>query len=120
MVKTGTYAEPWSADTRLSRVDYRDVAEAAAIALMEDRLLYGAFELCAEGDLNRREVVTLMGEVPSKCASPCSLVPYQIRSGHQTTTWRGERRNQHGSYCACQSPSASNPAAARSVRASWK
>jgi uncharacterized protein YbjT (DUF2867 family) len=39
VVKTGVFAEPWSADTRFSRVDYRDVAEVAAIALTEDRLL---------------------------------------------------------------------------------
>ena len=46
VTQTGVYAEPWSAETRLRRVDYRDVAEAAAIALTEDRLLFG--------DLGRR------------------------------------------------------------------
>jgi uncharacterized protein YbjT (DUF2867 family) len=45
IVKTSVIAEPWSNDTRLSRVDYRDVAEVAAIALTEERLLYGTFEL---------------------------------------------------------------------------
>ena len=50
-------------DTRFSRVDYRDVAEAAAIALTEDRLLYGTFELCAEGWLNRKDVAAIIGEV---------------------------------------------------------
>ena len=49
IIKSGVVAEPWSNDTRFSRVDYRDVAEVAAIALTEDRLLYGTFELCAEG-----------------------------------------------------------------------
>ena len=44
-------------------MDYRDVAEAAAIALTEDRLLNGTFELCAEGDLDRRGMAALMGEV---------------------------------------------------------
>ena len=61
--QTGVYAEPWSNDTRFSRVDYRDVAEVAAIALTEDRLLYGTFQLCAEGNLNRREVAALMSQV---------------------------------------------------------
>lgn len=78
VVKTGAYAEPWSADTRISRVDYRDVAEAAAIALMEDRLLYGAFELCAAGDLNRREVATLMGEVLGCTVEAASLSAEKI------------------------------------------
>ncbi len=61
VVETGTLAEPWSCDTRFSRVDYRDVAEVAAIALTEDRLLYGTFELCADGWLNRHEVAALIG-----------------------------------------------------------
>lgn len=55
-------AEPWSCETRFSRVDYRDVAEAAAAALTEDRLLNGTFELCAAGEFNRHDVAALMGE----------------------------------------------------------
>jgi len=62
IVKTGVVAEPWSNDTRFSRVDYRDVAEVAAKALLEDQLLYGTFELCAEGWLNRHDVAALIGE----------------------------------------------------------
>lgn len=63
VLKTGTYGEPWSEETRFSRVDYRDVAEVAAIALTEDRLLYGTYQLCAEGNFNRKEIVALMSEV---------------------------------------------------------
>jgi uncharacterized protein YbjT (DUF2867 family) len=63
IVETGVLAEPWSVDTRFSRVDYRDVAEAAAIALTEDRLLYGTFDLCAKGWLNRKDVAVIIGEV---------------------------------------------------------
>ena len=60
IVETGVVAEPWSNDTRFSRVDYRDVAEVAAIALTEDRLLYGTFELCADGWLDRYDVASLI------------------------------------------------------------
>jgi uncharacterized protein YbjT (DUF2867 family) len=63
IVETAVLAEPWSVDSRFSRVDYRDVAEAAAIALTEDRLLYGTFELCAEGWLDRKDVAAIIGEV---------------------------------------------------------
>ncbi len=63
VVKNGTFGEPWSDETRFTRVDYRDVAEVAAIALTEDRLLYGTYQLCSEGNLNRKEVAALMGEV---------------------------------------------------------
>ena len=66
VVESGQYGEPWSAETRFSRVDYRDVAEVAAIALTEDRLNYGTFELSAPGQLNRHEVAALMSEVAGK------------------------------------------------------
>lgn len=63
VIDTGVFAEPWSLDTRFSRVDYRDVAEVAALALTSDRLNFGTFELCAEGDLDRRDVAAMMTEV---------------------------------------------------------
>lgn len=63
IVATGALAEPWSCDTRFSRVDYRDVAEVAAIAATENRLLYGTFELCAEGWLDRHDVAALLTQV---------------------------------------------------------
>ena len=63
ITRSGLLSELWSAETRFSRVDYRDVAETAAIALTEDRLLYGTFELCAEGWLNRHDVAALASEV---------------------------------------------------------
>ena len=68
--QTATYGEPWSNETRFSRVDYRDVAEVAAIALTEDRLLYGTFELSAEGHLNRHHVAALMGQVLGRTIVP--------------------------------------------------
>jgi uncharacterized protein YbjT (DUF2867 family) len=69
----GVFGEPWSTETRFSRVDYRDVAEVAAIALTEDRLLYGTFELCAEGNLNRHDLAELMGEVLGKPVKPIKV-----------------------------------------------
>jgi uncharacterized protein YbjT (DUF2867 family) len=68
--ESGMFGEPWSTETCFSRVDYRDVAEVAAIALTEDRLLYGKFELCAEGNLNRPELAELMGEVLGRPVKP--------------------------------------------------
>lgn len=62
IVRDGVFAEPYPVDTRIARVDYRDVAEVAAIALTEDRLAYGSFELCAPGRFNRREIVAMAGE----------------------------------------------------------
>lgn len=75
IVERGVVAEPWSDDTRFSRVDYRDVAEAAAMALTEDRLLYGTFELCADGWLNRHEVADLISEVLDRRITPQRIDP---------------------------------------------
>jgi uncharacterized protein YbjT (DUF2867 family) len=63
VAQAGVFAEPYSAEKRATRVDYRDVAEVEAIALTEDRLLYGTFELGADGNLNRHDVAAIMGEV---------------------------------------------------------
>jgi uncharacterized protein YbjT (DUF2867 family) len=60
--RTGVFAEPYSNLSRICRVDYRDVAEVAGMALCEDRLSFGTFELCAEGHLNRFEVAALMAQ----------------------------------------------------------
>jgi len=78
VMSTGTYAEPWSAETRFSRVDYRDVAEVAALALTEDRLIFGTFELCAEGHFNRKDVAALMSEVLGRTIEAASPVQGRI------------------------------------------
>ena len=38
VAQTGVFAEPYSAERPMTRVDYPDVVEVAAVALMEDRL----------------------------------------------------------------------------------
>ena len=74
-IESGKFGEPWSAETRFSRVDYRDVAEVAAIALTEDRLNYGTFQLCAPGHLNRPEVAALMSEASGKIIEAATMPP---------------------------------------------
>jgi uncharacterized protein YbjT (DUF2867 family) len=63
VLKSGVLAEPWSTTTRFSRVDYRDVAEVAAIALLEDRLTFGTYELCANGWHDRTDVAKIVSDV---------------------------------------------------------
>ena len=74
-VESGKFGEPWSPETRFSRVDYRDVAEVAAIALTEDRLNYGTFSLCAPGHLNRRDVAALMSEACGQTIEAATVPP---------------------------------------------
>jgi len=63
VVEQGIFVEPFSRMARVSRVDYRDVAEVAAVALTEDRLDCGTFELFADGAPDRDEVAAMMTEV---------------------------------------------------------
>lgn len=76
--ETGVFGEPYSMESRFSRIDYRDVAEVAALALTEHNLLYGTFELVADGNLNRHEVAALMSEVLGRPVKPMKVeVPPQ-------------------------------------------
>lgn len=63
VVERGQLAEPYANSAKVARVDYRDVAEVAAIALTGDRLDHGTFELCSGEILDRHEVVAVIGEV---------------------------------------------------------
>ncbi len=80
IVKTGEYAEPWANEARLCRVDYRDIAECAAIALIEDTLLNGTFELCAEPGLTRTEIAAVIGELVRKSVTAKELDSEKIAS----------------------------------------
>lgn len=73
MKQTGVYGEPWSTETRFSRVDYRDVAEVAAIALTDESLVYGTYELCGEGNLNRHDLAALMSQIVEKEIKPIKV-----------------------------------------------
>jgi uncharacterized protein YbjT (DUF2867 family) len=62
VLAAGAFGEPFSRAAKIGWVDYRDVVEVAAIALTDDRLGYGAFELCA-GNTDRDDLVAVMREV---------------------------------------------------------
>jgi uncharacterized protein YbjT (DUF2867 family) len=63
VVNNDRFSLPYSKQMRVCYVDYRDVAEAAAIALTSDNLDDGTFELCAPGMINRIELTVLMTEI---------------------------------------------------------
>lgn len=63
ILETGVLAEPFSKAARIARVDFRDVAEVAALALLEDRLVFGTFELCADGMPNREDIARIMSDI---------------------------------------------------------
>jgi uncharacterized protein YbjT (DUF2867 family) len=96
IVETGVLAEPWSADTRFSRVDYRDVAEVAAIAVTEDRLAYGTFELCSSGNLTRHDVAALIGEVLRKEIRAGTIDPDTVGDVPRDMKTMFEHYDHHG------------------------
>jgi uncharacterized protein YbjT (DUF2867 family) len=70
VLEGGKLSEPFSRNAPIARVDYRDVADVAAIALLDDRLTYGTFELCSDEILNREEIALLMSEVLGRYIEP--------------------------------------------------
>jgi uncharacterized protein YbjT (DUF2867 family) len=61
-IATGKVVMPWSKRSKMSYVDYRDVAEAAATAFSSSRLDYGTFELAADGMIDRVQLAELMSK----------------------------------------------------------
>jgi uncharacterized protein YbjT (DUF2867 family) len=59
-VEQGIFAMPYAKDAAMTFVDYRDVAEAAAIAFSTDDLVNGTFELAAGGMTTRAQLAALI------------------------------------------------------------
>ena len=64
--QTGSIAMPYSAESRMAYVDYRDVAEVAAEAFVTDRFSGGTFELSSPGTYSRNDLAVLMSETLGK------------------------------------------------------
>lgn len=62
VLSSGRLALPYSKEQKVCYVDYRDVAEAAAIGATTDRLDYGVFELSSPGRYDRIELAAMMSE----------------------------------------------------------
>ena len=73
VTERGTFSLPYPNTKRASYVDYRDVAEAAAIALTSDKLDYGTFELCAPGMVDRVQLAQLMSQALGRTITPCEV-----------------------------------------------
>jgi uncharacterized protein YbjT (DUF2867 family) len=62
VIRSGRFLMPYSRRVRTCYVDYRDVAEVAALAFTTDTFDNGTFELCSPGIFNRAEIATLMSD----------------------------------------------------------
>ncbi|HEV2363321.1 MAG TPA: NmrA family NAD(P)-binding protein [Caulobacteraceae bacterium] len=85
----GRFGAPYSKGARIGLVDYRDVAEVAAIALTEDGLGCGSFELCGEPALDRHAIAQIISEVSGVPIEAAEQTPGQWL---ETTTPRATDR----------------------------
>jgi uncharacterized protein YbjT (DUF2867 family) len=56
-------ALPYSVSSKMCWVDYRDVAEVAAMAMTDTALSYGTFELCAPGLIDGHDTAAILSKV---------------------------------------------------------
>ena len=83
VMERSTFSLPYPNSKRASYVDYRDVAEAAAIALTTSRLDFGTFELCAPGMIDRVELTTILSEVLGRTITPREIsFPEWVNQAH--------------------------------------
>ncbi|MBB6130611.1 SDR family oxidoreductase [Mucilaginibacter lappiensis] len=60
--QSGEIIMPYSKDSKMAYVDYRNVAEAAALAMTDKRLSFGTFELASPGMFSRVDLAKLMSK----------------------------------------------------------
>lgn len=105
--KTGRITRPYSESAKMCYVDYRDVAEAAALALTSDALAFGTFELCAPGMASLSDLAALIGELagrpvaaetvaPGAWADAAHLPDGPLRAGLATMNTHYDRYGFHG------------------------
>jgi uncharacterized protein YbjT (DUF2867 family) len=90
-LRTGRLSAPYSRKAPIGFVDYRDVAEAAAIALTGEQLAWGSFELCAEQRLDRNAIAAMMCE---KAGIPVEAAEQTPEEWAATTTFPGTYREK--------------------------
>ncbi|WP_349899204.1 NmrA family NAD(P)-binding protein [Parafrigoribacterium soli] len=97
---TGALAMPWSKTSRMTYVDYRDVAEVAALAFGDERLSHGTFELAAGGMIDRvrlAELFTAASGIPITAADvPVDALPPSLPAGLKAMFAEYDRHGFHG------------------------
>lgn len=90
MVNDGRLSMPYSVSSKLCWVDYRDVAEVAAMALTGDELSYGTFELCAPGLFDLTQVAAIASSVLGRPIAAAET------SAEQSASWLPPDRLRDG------------------------
>src|SRR5680860_458166 len=73
----GVISGPYSSTSQMSYVDYREVAEVAALSFTTDRFVNGTFELAAAGTSSREDIAVELSKIlntPVRAESFLSLI----------------------------------------------
>ena len=86
IVEHNRLAQPYSLSAKMCSVDYRDVAEVAAMAMTGDELSYGTFELSAPGMQDTYQTAEIVSEVLGRTVTavqiPLDQFASQLPEGH--------------------------------------
>jgi uncharacterized protein YbjT (DUF2867 family) len=97
---SGALVMPWSKSSRMTYVDYRDVAEVAALAFSDSRLSYGTFELAAGGMIDRTTLAELFSAasgIPITAQDvPAGALPSSLPAGLRAMFAEYDRHGFHG------------------------
>lgn len=74
----GLITGPYSPETKLAYVDYRDVAEVAATAFTTDRLVGGTFELAGPGEFSRRDIAEELSTLLDRPVRATGTLPTEL------------------------------------------
>jgi uncharacterized protein YbjT (DUF2867 family) len=91
IIRNARISAPYSRDVPIGLVDYRDVAEVAAITLTGDRLACGSFELYAVQALDRHTIAKIVGEASGLTVVAAEETPQQWL---ETTVFPGTDREK--------------------------
>lgn len=97
--RTGALVMPWSKQSRMTYVDYRDVADVAALAFTDSRLSAGTFELAADV-IDRVRLAQMFTEMSGRRVTaedmPAGALPQGLPDGLRTMFGDYDRHGFHG------------------------
>jgi uncharacterized protein YbjT (DUF2867 family) len=114
IVKHDRLAQPYSLSAKMCSVDYRDVAEVAAMAMTGSELSYGTFELCAPGMQDSHETAEIISEVLGRPITAVQIPLDQFASQLPEGPFRDGMRRMMAHYDKHGMPGG-NPLVLRSI-----
>jgi uncharacterized protein YbjT (DUF2867 family) len=98
VVEHDRFAQPYSLAAKMCSVDYRDVAEVAAMAMTGNELSYGTFELCAPGMLDGHQTAAIISEVLGRPISAVQIPLDEFASQLPEGSFRDGMRRMMAHY----------------------